>query len=118
MESSKKSPKTAGKPIRCRAAIGRGAGEPLVIEEVMVAPPKAHEVRIRILCTSLCHSDVTFWKMKDPPGYFPRIFGHESTGGGCCLENSKCGSRVYCCYSWPGGNWISSCRRSKTLRGI
>ncbi|XP_057469969.1 alcohol dehydrogenase-like 7 isoform X2 [Actinidia eriantha] len=90
MESGKESPKTAGMPIRCRAAIGRGAGEPLVIEEVMVAPPKAHEVRIRILCTSLCHSDVTFWKMKpsfgliiflkDPPGYFPRIFGHESTG--------------------------------------
>ncbi|PSR99534.1 Alcohol dehydrogenase-like [Actinidia chinensis var. chinensis] len=79
-DSGKESTKTAGKPIRCRAAIGREAGEPLVIEEVMVAPPEAHEVRIRILCTSLCHSDITFWKMKGPLGYFPRIFGHEAIG--------------------------------------
>ncbi|CAL5384564.1 unnamed protein product [Camellia sinensis] len=71
---------TAGKPIRCRAAVGRKAGEPLVIEEVIVAPPNPYEVRIRIICTSLCHSDITFWKLKDPPGYFPRIFGHESVG--------------------------------------
>ncbi|XP_057974344.1 alcohol dehydrogenase-like 7 [Malania oleifera] len=72
--------KTEAKPIRCRAAVCRRAGEPLVIEEVEVAPPMPHEVRIRIICTSLCHSDVTFWKMKDPPGYFPRIFGHEAVG--------------------------------------
>ncbi|XAR61572.1 Alcohol dehydrogenase [Bertholletia excelsa] len=72
--------KTAGKPIRCRAAVARKAGEPLVIEEVIIAPPKPHEVRIRIICTSLCHSDITFWKLKDPPGYFPRILGHEAVG--------------------------------------
>ncbi|XP_058220597.1 alcohol dehydrogenase-like 7 [Rhododendron vialii] len=72
--------KTAGKPIRCRAAVARKAGEPLVIEEVIVAPPEAHEVRIRVICTSLCHSDITFWKLKDPPGYFPRILGHEAIG--------------------------------------
>ena len=42
----------------------RAAGEPLAIEEIVVDPPKEHEVRIRIICTSLCHSDVTFWRMK------------------------------------------------------
>lgn len=46
------------------AAVARKAGEPLVIEEVIVAPPKAHEVRVKIICTSLCHSDVTFWKLR------------------------------------------------------
>ncbi|KAG9133345.1 hypothetical protein Leryth_021489 [Lithospermum erythrorhizon] len=71
---------TAGKPIQCRAAVVRVAGEPLVIEEVSVAAPKSHEVRIKIICTSLCHSDVTFWNLKDPPGCFPRILGHEATG--------------------------------------
>ncbi|XP_059636531.1 alcohol dehydrogenase-like 7 [Cornus florida] len=69
-----------GKSIRCRAAVARKAGEPLVIEEVMVAPPQPREVRIRIICTSLCHSDITFWNLKDPPGFFPRIFGHEAVG--------------------------------------
>ncbi|CAK9187914.1 unnamed protein product [Ilex paraguariensis] len=76
----KQSCKTARKPIQCKAAVCRKAGEPLVIEEVIVAPPKAFEVRIRIICTSLCHSDITFWKMKDPPAYFPRILGHEAIG--------------------------------------
>ena len=46
------------------AAVCWKAGEPLVMEEVMVAPPLAGEVRIRIICTSLCHSDITFWKLK------------------------------------------------------
>ncbi|XP_009605587.1 alcohol dehydrogenase-like 7 [Nicotiana tomentosiformis] len=72
--------KTAGKPIRCRAAVARKPGEPLVIEEVIVAPPKAHEVRLKIICTSLCYSDITFWKMKEFPGCFPRILGHEAFG--------------------------------------
>lgn len=68
------------KPIRCKAAVCRAAGEPLAVEEVVVDPPKAHELRIKIVCTSLCHSDVTFWRMKDFPGVFPRIFGHEAFG--------------------------------------
>jgi NADPH:quinone reductase-like Zn-dependent oxidoreductase len=34
-----------------------------VIEEIQVDPPQAYEVRIKILCTSLCHTDVTFWKL-------------------------------------------------------
>ncbi|KAI3897420.1 hypothetical protein MKX03_025438 [Papaver bracteatum] len=73
--------KTAGKPIRCRAAVCRAAGEALVMEEIEVAPPKAYEVRIKILCTSLCHTDVTFWKMPSSPmSIFPRIFGHEAVG--------------------------------------
>lgn len=42
---------TEGKAIKCRAAICWGAGEDLKIEEVEVAPPKAHEVRIHILHT-------------------------------------------------------------------
>ncbi|KAK4434220.1 Alcohol dehydrogenase-like 2 [Sesamum alatum] len=71
----------AGKPIRCRAAVARKAGEPLVLEEIDVLPPKAWEVRIKILCTSLCHSDVTIWKLDAGPATcFPRIFGHEAVG--------------------------------------
>uniref|UniRef100_A0A0E0QBF2 Alcohol dehydrogenase-like C-terminal domain-containing protein n=1 Tax=Oryza rufipogon TaxID=4529 RepID=A0A0E0QBF2_ORYRU len=53
----------AAKSIRCRAAVSRVAGQPLEMEEVEVAPPRAHEVRIKILCTSICHTDITFWRM-------------------------------------------------------
>lgn len=44
-------PETTGKPIKCKAAVCWGAGQPLKIEEVEVAPPRAHEVRIHILYT-------------------------------------------------------------------
>ncbi|XP_031379605.1 alcohol dehydrogenase-like 2 [Punica granatum] len=72
---------TAGKPIKCKAAICRKAGEPLSIEEIGVDPPKAWEVRIKILCTSLCHTDITSWKQNvEPFAIFPRIFGHEAIG--------------------------------------
>ena len=52
--------------FRCKtiAAVARRAGEPLVIEEIIVAPPRHREVRIRIICTSLCRSDATFWNMQ------------------------------------------------------
>jgi Zn-dependent alcohol dehydrogenase len=43
------------------------AGKPLVIEEVEVAPPQAMEVRLKILFTSLCHTDVYFWEAKVTP---------------------------------------------------
>ncbi|KAL1225803.1 Alcohol dehydrogenase-like 1 [Cardamine amara subsp. amara] len=70
-----------GKPIRCKAAICRKPGEALVIEDIQVDPPQAYEVRIKILCTSLCHTDITFWKLDSPPlSRFPRILGHEAVG--------------------------------------
>jgi len=46
------------------AAVSWEAGKPLVIEEVEVAPPQAGEVRLKILYTSLCHTDVYFWEAK------------------------------------------------------
>jgi Zn-dependent alcohol dehydrogenase len=46
------------------AAVAWEAGKPLVIEEVEVAPPQAKEVRVKILYTSLCHTDVYFWEAK------------------------------------------------------
>jgi hypothetical protein len=46
------------------AAVCRVAGEPLIVEEIIVDPPKAYEIRIKIVCTSLCHSDITFWRAK------------------------------------------------------
>ncbi|KAL1542847.1 alcohol dehydrogenase-like 7 isoform X1 [Salvia divinorum] len=71
---------TAGKPITCRAAVARAAAAPLAIEEIVVDPPKSGELRIKIICTSLCHSDVTFLNLNVPPACFPRILGHEAVG--------------------------------------
>ncbi|KAF7048201.1 hypothetical protein CFC21_057005 [Triticum aestivum] len=71
---------TAGKVIKCKAAVAWEAGKPLSMEEVEVAPPQAMEVRVKILFTSLCHTDVYFWEAKGQTPMFPRIFGHEAGG--------------------------------------
>ncbi|KAL3845447.1 hypothetical protein ACJIZ3_002850 [Penstemon smallii] len=71
---------TVGQVIRCKAAVSWEAGKPLVIEEVEVSPPQKMEVRVKILFTSLCHTDVYFWEAKGQTPLFPRIFGHEAGG--------------------------------------
>ncbi|KAJ0178049.1 hypothetical protein K1T71_005872 [Dendrolimus kikuchii] len=71
---------TAGKVIKCQAAVAWEAGKPLSIEEVEVDPPKAGEVRVKITATGVCHTDSYTLSGKDPEGVFPVILGHE--GGG------------------------------------
>ncbi|KAF3322336.1 alcohol dehydrogenase-like 6 [Carex littledalei] len=66
--------------IKCKAAVAWGPGEPLVMEEVDVDPPKEMEIRVKVVCTSICRSDVTQWENKVQSDLFPRIFGHEASG--------------------------------------
>ncbi|KAM1122382.1 hypothetical protein ACFX2I_003945 [Malus domestica] len=86
----------------------RLCGKPLIIENVEVALHQANVVRIKIKYTSLCHTDVRFWKarvsvailyalfffwqllvyyyllhfpplkLQDQMPMFPRIFDHEA----------------------------------------
>jgi len=44
------------------AAVAWGPGEPLAMEEVEVAPPRRLEVRVKLLFTSICHTDLSFLK--------------------------------------------------------
>ncbi|CAL1386628.1 unnamed protein product [Linum trigynum] len=105
---------TAGKVITCYAAVARGPHEPLVLEEVEVDPPQKMEVRLRILYTSVCHTDLSAWRSEVPEGQraFPRILGHEavgvveSVGEGVTdvgegdyvipIFNGECGECAYC----------------------
>ncbi|NXE40792.1 ADH1 dehydrogenase, partial [Ptilorrhoa leucosticta] len=66
--------------IRCRAAVAWAPGKSLSIEEVEVAPPKAGEVRIKIVATGICHSDEHILKGSLPNVEFPVIPGHEGAG--------------------------------------
>jgi len=71
---------TMGKVITCKAAVAWEPKKPLVIEEVEVAPPKAHEVRIKIAATGVCHTDAYTLGGFDAEGVFPVILGHEGAG--------------------------------------
>ncbi|XP_047981991.1 alcohol dehydrogenase-like 4 [Salvia hispanica] len=107
------SSETVGKVITCKAAVAYAAGQPLVVEEIRVDPPQKMEVRIRVLFTSICHTDLSAWKGEsEAQQAFPRILGHEASGvvesvgeGVSDLEigdhvvpifNGECEKCVYC----------------------
>jgi len=70
----------AGKVISCRAAVAWGPEQPLSLETIEVAPPKAGEVRVQIVATAICHTDASTLDGKDAEARFPCILGHEGAG--------------------------------------
>lgn len=72
------------KSIKSRAAVAFKAGEPLEIVEIDVEASKAKEVLVKILYTSVCHTDAFTLSGDDPEGVFPAVLGHE--GGGVVVE--------------------------------
>ncbi|MBK5009752.1 S-(hydroxymethyl)glutathione dehydrogenase/class III alcohol dehydrogenase [Pseudomonas sp. S60] len=66
--------------MKTRAAIAWGPNQPLEFEEIDLEGPKDGEVLVRIVTTSLCHTDVFTLSGRDPEGKFPCILGHEGVG--------------------------------------
>jgi Zn-dependent alcohol dehydrogenase len=52
-------------------------GGAVVVEDVLVDPPAAGEIRVRIAAAGLCHTDLT--ASRDAPA-FPVLLGHEGAG--------------------------------------
>jgi len=67
-------------PISCKAAIAFGPSQEVVIEDVIVAPPKAHEVRVKVNSTAVCHTDLYTLSGQDGEAIWPCILGHEGAG--------------------------------------
>ncbi|KAF5304349.1 hypothetical protein FQA39_LY09728 [Lamprigera yunnana] len=108
---------TTGKPIICKAAVAWGSKEDLKIETIEVAPPKAHEVRIKICFTAVCHTDSFSLSGEDPEGIFPVILGHEGAGVvesvGDGVTNVKPGNHVIPLYT-PQCGECKFCKNPKT----
>lgn len=89
-------PGPAERSTTIRAAVCRAFDAPLAIENVVLAPPGAGEVRVRLAACAICHSDISYmdglWG-----GDLPAVWGHEAAGTvvepgpGCDLA---AGSRV------------------------
>lgn len=47
---------------------------------MVVDPPQAGEVRVKIVATALCHTDAYTLDGLDPEGLFPCVLGHEAAG--------------------------------------
>lgn len=63
-----------------KAAVLHEHGQPLVIEDVDLAPPKQHEVKVKIAATGVCHSDLSCRDGGFPVFSLPLIPGHEAAG--------------------------------------
>jgi S-(hydroxymethyl)glutathione dehydrogenase/alcohol dehydrogenase len=66
--------------MKSRAAVAWKANQPLSLEEVDVAAPRAGEVLVRLVATGVCHTDAYTLSGADPEGLFPVILGHEGAG--------------------------------------
>ncbi|KAK1382250.1 GroES-like zinc-binding dehydrogenase family protein [Heracleum sosnowskyi] len=109
---------TKGKVITCKAAVAWGPGLPLVVEEICVEPPHKMEVRIKILFTSVCHTDISAWKGEnEAQRVYPRILGHEASGVvesvGEGVEDLKEGDHVIPIFNGECGECIY-CKSGKT----
>ena len=62
-----------------KAAVCRAFGAPLVIEDILIAPPGMGEVEVALDAVAICHSDISFasgaWG-----GHLPAVYGHEAAG--------------------------------------
>src|SRR2546421_3950140 len=66
--------------MRIRAAVLEEFGEPLVVQEVELAEPRAGEVLVRLVACGVCHTDMYTASGVDPSGYAPTVLGHEGAG--------------------------------------
>lgn len=66
--------------VKSKAAVAFAPRKPLEIVEIDVAEPKAKEVMVKILYTSVCHTDAFTLSGDDPEGVFPAVLGHEGAG--------------------------------------
>jgi Zn-dependent alcohol dehydrogenase len=62
-----------------KAAVLEKQGEPLVIDDVSIADPRAGEVRVRVTNCGLCHSDLSIADGTFP-SEVPVVLGHEAAG--------------------------------------
>jgi S-(hydroxymethyl)glutathione dehydrogenase/alcohol dehydrogenase len=62
-----------------KAAVCRQFGEPLIIEEIELAPPGPGEISVKMAACAICHSDIMYidgaWG-----GVLPAVYGHEAAG--------------------------------------
>jgi len=66
--------------MQIRAAVLEEFGQPLAVQEVELAEPKAGEALVRLVACGVCHTDLYTASGADPSGYAPCVLGHEGAG--------------------------------------
>jgi aryl-alcohol dehydrogenase len=91
--------------INAKAAILQATQQPLVIEEVEVGDPGPGEVRVRMVATGICHTDLLMMS-GHMPVQLPTVLGHEGAGVvesvGPAVTNLSPGDHVVLSYAHCG----------------
>ncbi|MFT3863650.1 MAG: alcohol dehydrogenase catalytic domain-containing protein [Solirubrobacterales bacterium] len=66
--------------MKIRAAVLEEFGQPLAVQEIDLAEPRAGEVLVRLVACGVCHTDMYTASGADPSGYAPAVLGHEGAG--------------------------------------
>jgi len=66
--------------MKIRAAVLEEFGQPLAVDDVELAEPKAGEALVRLAACGVCHTDLYMASGADPTGYAPCVLGHEGAG--------------------------------------
>src|ERR1041385_5144578 len=66
--------------MKIRAAVLEQFGEPLEVQDLDLAEPRAGEVLVRLSACGVCHTDLFTASGADPSGYSPTVLGHEGAG--------------------------------------
>ncbi|MEM7248041.1 MAG: alcohol dehydrogenase catalytic domain-containing protein [Acidobacteriota bacterium] len=103
--------------MKMRAAVLHEFGQPLSVQEVDLAPPKAGEVLVKVLSCGVCHTDMYTASGADPSGYCPCVLGHEGAGVveevGPDVTDVAVGDHVVTLFS-PECGRCDHCRSGKT----
>jgi S-(hydroxymethyl)glutathione dehydrogenase/alcohol dehydrogenase len=103
--------------MRIRAAVLERFGEPLVVQEVELAGPRAGEALVRLHACGVCHTDMYTASGVDPSGYAPCVLGHEGAGVveavGEGVTSLAPGDHVVTLFSPQCGECVN-CRSGKT----
>jgi len=103
--------------MKIRAAVLEEFGQPLVVQEVELAAPKAGEVLVKIKSCGVCHTDLYTASGVDPSGYCDCVLGHEGAGiveeVGAGVTSVQPGDHVVTLFSPECGECVH-CRSGKT----
>jgi S-(hydroxymethyl)glutathione dehydrogenase/alcohol dehydrogenase len=103
--------------MKIRAAVLERFAEPLVVQDVDLAGPKAGEVLVALHACGVCHTDMYTASGVDPSGYAPCVLGHEGAGVveavGEGVASVAPGDHVVTLFSPQCGECIN-CRSGKT----
>jgi S-(hydroxymethyl)glutathione dehydrogenase/alcohol dehydrogenase len=105
--------------MKIRAAVLEEFGQPLVVQEIDLAEPKAGEVLVRLVACGVCHTDLYTASGADPSGYAPCVLGHEGAGVvervGADVTSLVSGDHVVTLFAPECGECIH-CRSGRTNR--